>query len=158
MSGFQARSQRSLNLHSFPPASRSGRNTLGQELWPDSSPSYPKKEVIFLSDAAFQSCRTLTSFHSIAMSTVAQGPVQCVVTAETAIHGSTAWVEGPRCQLAPYRALSLQSSSQDILQELFKGPGHSIYQVRVQVHQDPNTVPSWSEVRAGPQRAPHPAL
>lgn len=58
-------------------------------------------------------------------------------------------MEGPRCQLAPYRALSLQSSSQDILQELFKGPGHSIYQVRVQVHQDPDTVPSWSEVRAG---------
>lgn len=73
MSRFQARSQRSLNLHSFPLASWSGRNTQGQELWPHSSPSYPKKGVIFLSDAAYQCCRTLTSFHSVAMSTVALG-------------------------------------------------------------------------------------
>lgn len=65
-------------------------------------------------------------------------------------------MEGSRCRLVPPRALSLQSSSQDILEELFKGPGYSIYRVRVQVHQGPDTAPSWSEVRAGPQRTPHP--
>lgn len=57
-----------------------------------------------------------------------------------------------------YRALSLQSFSHDILEVLFKGPGYSIYRVRVQVHQAPDSVPSWSEVRAGPRRTPHPEL
>lgn len=67
-------------------------------------------------------------------------------------------MEGPRCLLAPHWALSLQSFSQDILEELVKGPGYCIYRVRVQVHQVPDTVPPWSEVRAGPHRTPHPEL
>lgn len=54
-------------------AQRPGVGGPGQELWPHSSPSEHIKEVVFLSHSAFQCCGTLTSFNSIATSTVAQG-------------------------------------------------------------------------------------
>lgn len=45
----------------------------GQSLWPYSSPSYPTKEVSFLSDSVFQCCRALARFNSFATSGAAGG-------------------------------------------------------------------------------------
>lgn len=47
--------------------------------------------------------------------------------------------------------LSLQSSQEDIIEVLARGPDYTTYGVRVQVHQADNTVQYLSEVRAGLQ-------
>lgn len=51
-------------------------------------------------------------------------------------------MEGSQCLLAQSPALTLQSSNEDIFEELVHGPHYTICQVRVQVHQ--------AEVRADP--------
>lgn len=42
------------------------------------------------------------------------------------------------------------------MEGLFHGPDYSIYRVKVQVHQVPDTVQYWCEVRAGPQMTAYP--
>lgn len=42
------------------------------------------------------------------------------------------------------------------MEEVSRGPDYSIYRVKVQVHQVPDTDQYWCEVRAGPQVTPYP--
>lgn len=65
-------------------------------------------------------------------------------------------MEGPQCLLARYRALSLQNSTKDIVLQMVCGFNYSTSLDQGKVHQATNTIQCRTEVRAGPQRSPHP--